>query len=73
MDFCGLLRMFENVFAGSPWDEGGLFFKPLIMRESGKVKGENGKRKGEMNPSVATRQLPYKQGSKKVHSPLKKV
>ena len=23
MDFCGLLRMSENMSAGSPWDEGG--------------------------------------------------
>ena len=101
----GFLRTFETVWeyvCGKSVEEGGLFFKPLILRDSDnwkvcaqfancanyanshfsqksqfaqviKVKTEKWKRKGERNPSVATRQLPYKQGSKKVHSPLKKV
>ena len=28
------MKGYENVSAGSPWDEGDLLFKPLIMRDS---------------------------------------
>ena len=32
--FWGGMKGYENVSAGSPWDDGDLLFKPLIMRDS---------------------------------------